>query len=254
MTISTLSKDDILFLARLSDKAARYDRMKDLMKQFIIEGYELTPTERQLFSVAFRDVISTKRSSWRALFAIKGDAIHDEGREAAVAEHLSDLSHDIETISKDVLGLISNHILPLCTNPESKVFFLKLQADYERYIAEVSTSAAHSRWASKSFESYKSAADLALCCLPPTHPTRLGLMLNFSIYYYEIDNSPERACVLARATYEDALEGGLLGKRLRGEEYDASLETLRCINSNLKRWTSQLSGSVDDRKPIKKGA
>ena len=40
--------------------------------------------------------------------------------------------------------------------------------------------------------------DIALVELPPTHPIRLGLALNFSVFYYEILNSPERACHLAK--------------------------------------------------------
>jgi 14-3-3 protein epsilon len=50
-------------------------------------------------------------------------------------------------------------------------------------------------------------ADIALTDLEPTHPIRLGLALNFSVFYYEIMNSPTQACQLAKQAFDDAIAG-----------------------------------------------
>ncbi|CAI0451116.1 unnamed protein product [Linum tenue] len=47
----------------------------------------------------------------------------------------------------------------------------------------------------------KLVQDIALADLAPTHPIRLGLALNFSVFYYEILNSPDRACNLAKQVH-----------------------------------------------------
>lgn len=69
----------------------------------------------------------------------------------------------------------------------------------DRYLAEFQSAEDRKTSASHALDAYKSASDLANQDLPPTHPIRLGLALNFSVFYYEILNSPERACNLAKA-------------------------------------------------------
>ena len=56
-----------------------------------------------------------------------------------------------------------------------------------------------------SLDSYGSASSIANVELPPTHPIRLGLALNFSVFYYEILNSPDKACGLAKQAFDDAI-------------------------------------------------
>lgn len=54
-------------------------------------------------------------------------------------------------------------------------------------------------------KAYSEAFDIAKTQMQPTHPIRLGLALNFSVFYYEILNSPERACHLAKQAFDDAI-------------------------------------------------
>lgn len=56
-----------------------------------------------------------------------------------------------------------------------------LQGDYHRYLAEFATGNDRKEAAENSLVAYKAASDIAMTELPPTHPIRLGLALNFSV-------------------------------------------------------------------------
>ncbi len=86
------------------------------------------------------------------------------------------------------------------------------KGDYHRYLAEFATGDKRKDSADKSLEAYKAATDVAQSELPPTHPIRLGLALNFSVFYYEILNAPDQACHLAKQAFDDAIAGTLLSK------------------------------------------
>lgn len=81
------------------------------------------------------------------------------------------------------------------------------KGDYHRYLAEFAIGDRRSDSADKSLDAYKAATEVAQTELPPTHPIRLGLALNFSVFYYEILNAPDQACHLAKQAFDDAIAG-----------------------------------------------
>jgi hypothetical protein len=112
--------------------------------------------------------------------------------------------------------------------------------DYHRYLAEFATGDKRKDSADKSLDAYKNASDVAVTELPPTHPIRLGLALNFSVFYYEILNSPDRACHLAKQAFDDAIAEL---DTLSEESYKDSTLIMQLLRDNLTLWTSDMQDS-----------
>jgi hypothetical protein len=112
--------------------------------------------------------------------------------------------------------------------------------DYHRYLAEFATGDKRKDSADKSLGAYKDASEVAVTELPPTHPIRLGLALNFSVFYYEILNSPDRACHLAKQAFDDAIAEL---DTLSEESYKDSTLIMQLLRDNLTLWTSDMQDS-----------
>jgi 14-3-3 protein epsilon len=114
-----------------------------------------------------------------------------------------------------------------------------MKGDYHRYLAEFASGEKRKVAATAAHEAYKSATDVAQTELTPTHPIRLGLALNFSVFYYEILNSPDRACHLAKQAFDDAIAEL---DSLSEESYRDSTLIMQLLRDNLTLWTSSDSG------------
>lgn len=241
-TIPKFGKEDLVFLVKLSESSERFDDMFSYVSQYIEQGNEVTERERNLFSWALRKAIGKRRDIWRKL----SEALETPIRETdpRVLGFVRDqLTAQIISRTSIALELITKYILPVSSSPDQRVYFTMLKADMERYNAEVSTGKDRERWVSISHSSYKDAGDIAVSRLKPTNPIRLSLMLNLSVFYYEIYNSAERACIVAKASCDDAVETGLFSKRRKNEDEDSQREAIEVyenIRSNLKRWTAHL--------------
>lgn len=214
------------------------------MKKVADLDVELSVEERNLLSVAYKNVIGARRASWRIISSIeqKEESKGGEEKVAMIRTYRQDVEAELHNICQDILDVLDKHLIPTAGTGESKVFYYKMKGDYHRYLAEFATGNDRKQAAENSLVAYKAASDIAMTELPPTHPIRLGLALNFSVFYYEILNSPDRACRLAKAAFDDAIAEL---DTLSEESYKDSTLIMQLLRDNLTLWTSDMQGDGD---------
>lgn len=237
----SLSREDSVYLAKLAEQAERYEEMVENMKAVASSGQELSVEERNLLSVAYKNVIGARRASWRIVSSIEQKEEAKEKSEHQVnliRTYRSKIESELTKICDDILSVLDTHLIPSATTGESKVFYYKMKGDYHRYLAEFSAGDLRDSATNASLEAYKAASEIATTELPPTHPIRLGLALNFSVFYYEIQNSPDKACHLAKQAFDDAIAEL---DTLSEESYKDSTLIMQLLRDNLTLWTSDMS-------------
>nr|XP_045245101.1 14-3-3 protein epsilon [Macaca fascicularis] len=175
------------------------------MKKVAGMDVELTVEEINLLSIAYKNVIGARRASWRIISSIEQKEEKGEDKLKMIWEYRQMIETELKLLCCDVLDVLDKNLIPAANTGESKVFHYKMKGDYHRYLAEFATGNDRKEAVENSLAAYKAASDIAMTELPPTHPIHLGLALNFSVFYYEILNSPDYACRLAKAAFDDTI-------------------------------------------------
>jgi len=135
---------------------------------------------------------------------------------------------------------LNSHLL---ANPEieveEEVFYLKMKGDYYRYESEYATGDRREGVIEDSLNSYNDAflkATTGEKALAPTHPIRLGLALNFSVFHFEIKTDQQKACELAKKAFDDAIAEL---DSLNEDSYKDSTLIMQLLRDNLTLWTSE---------------
>ncbi|EEF38955.1 14-3-3-like protein D isoform X1 [Ricinus communis] len=244
---SSKDRETFVYVAKLAEQAERYDEMVESMKKVAKLDVELTVEERNLLSVGYKNVVGSRRASWRILSSIeqKEESKGNEANVKRIKEYRQKVESELSTICSDIMTVIDEHLIPSCTAGESTVFYYKMKGDYYRYLAEFKTGNDKKEAADQSLKAYETASTTAESELPPTHPIRLGLALNFSVFYYEIMNSPERACHLAKQAFDEAISEL---DTLSEESYKDSTLIMQLLRDNLTLWTSDIPEDGEDQK------
>lgn len=234
-----MDKTELIQKAKLAEQAERYDDMATCMKAVTEQGAELSNEERNLLSVAYKNVVGGRRSAWRVISSIEHKTEEGDDKAQLVNEYREKVEQELNSVCNSVLDLLEKYLIKKEGDPESRVFYLKMKGDYFRYLAEVAAGDDRKSAIEKAQKAYREAMDISKKEMQPTNPIRLGLALNFSVFHYEIANAPEQAISLAKTTFDEAM-GDL--HTLSEDSYKDSTLIMQLLRDNLTLWTAECAG------------
>merc|ERR1712228_1009152 len=187
--------------------------MVDFLKIVIeTKGGDMSPDERTLLSVAFKNLITSKRTAWRTVRAIQ----------------LNSKYKKFETSLEEYRNRLESNLFNDCS-----MIIELIQTDNHRYIAEMSQGDKYEKAKESARSSYEdaNAINLSACA-----PIKLGLVLNLSVFYYEVMKDTKRACTIADTALIAALEKiDDLGE----EEFKDAKAIIELLKENLQLWKDE---------------
>ena len=234
--------EEKIFLARVAEQAERFEDMVDFLDEVLAaKAGGVNPDERNLLSVAFKNLISSKRAACRTISAIEQNPKYTKFN-AALLAYKTKIETQLMADCQKVIDMINSRVLSGECSDEAKAFFVKMVGDYYRYIAENAKDAKLEEVKQKAKQAYEeaNAIELAAC-----NPIKLGLALNFSVFNYEVLKDHAKACELADNALQQALDKI---DELEEDDFRDAKSIIELLKENLTLWKEEEEGDnqIDD--------
>lgn len=252
-------------LTRVAEQAERFEEMALFMKCLIdkrlTKKEQLSGEERNFFSVAYKNVVGGRRTSWRTT----NETIIENGKNELLVPYKSMIAGEIQTLCLEIQGILKK-VLEVTESAitvseaaekaekdkdgkdkdggkaakqtselhDSWIFYSKMIGDYYRYLREVFPK--NDEYKKLCEKHYQAAMDRAEEKQEPTNPTRLGLALNFSVCHFEILQNQQAACDLAKSAFDQAIEKL---DSLNDASYKDSTLIMQLLRDNLTIWKTK---------------
>ncbi|KAL0734960.1 hypothetical protein Bca4012_011170 [Brassica carinata] len=206
------SRKQNIYLAKLADDAEQYNDMVEFMDKVAKTAAELTPEERNLLSIAYKNLIAGRRASLKRIRSIEKKETKKGNTDnvSFIKDHRVKIETEINNICDRIFNLIDSHLLPNASTDDSKVFYLKMKGDYHRYLSDSKTGPARVQAAKDTLEIYKSAKTLM---------------------------STKAACLTAKEAYDAAITEL---HAVREESFEDTVLIMHLIRDRVTLWTDEL--------------
>ncbi|KAG0222090.1 hypothetical protein BGW42_006902 [Actinomortierella wolfii] len=232
--------DRKIYLAKVAEQAERYDEMARHLSEVAQAGVEFDPERRNLLSVAYKNAVGSRRNALRVVTTLhaKESARGMVTRAEDLAKYRATIESELEATCSDILksldALLNAESIKNGEDVEGNVFYSKMKADYHRYVAEFATGEKRAQASESAKLAYESATETSVK-LNPTHPIRLGLALNYSVFHYEIMEQPKLACEIAQKAYDAASNHN--PSAIDSDSYQDTSLIAQLLRDNLMLWT-----------------
>jgi hypothetical protein len=242
---NSFSEKQLLDLIQVSEITERHSDMFKYLTALVVlktsKGNDLSSDERSLLNVGFKNTIGPLRMALRTL-----ETNIEDGNASLLIKYKRHIEEELEDKCNQIIDLMEKHIMPLVKdcNDDKEVFYFKMLGDYYRYLSEFMVGSKLDISVTKSSEYYLKASKICDNVLELTNPLRLGLILNYSVFCYEIEKCPEKAIKVAKEAFDKALNDL---DTINLESYKDTTLILQLLRDNLTLWTSELNETEENQ-------
>lgn len=231
--------DGKLYLARVCHLSGLPEEaLKYIEEVIILKNGDINEEEKNLLFNSLKTLINFRRESWRTINALESKEIKNNSHLLPrVTELKLSLAEEIKKLVDKGIELIDKKLLKENISDELKVMYHKIKGDYIRYIIELTSKDKEEEiniLKDQADENYKMGLNLSES-LNNLSTTKISLILNYSVFLYEVIKDYKNAYVLANNTYQTTM------KSLNEDNYDLSLlkdlnKMLNILKENISKW------------------
>lgn len=223
-----LARMTLATLARAAQAGGRFEEMYGFARRLVTAAHgRLTNDERELLLAALTGAVTSAQTTWRALVA------DGPPREQEVVGYIGQLRAALDDHADGWQAQIG--ALVAVSPAEYAVRFHLLAGDQYAALAELIPDQ-RAAYTAKAVASYEPAVWTAIDKLAPTHPVRLGLILNYATCAYEDAKERKKAVELAKRALDEAV--GLLD-RVDQASYEAVTARMQALRDRLTTWAAE---------------
>ena len=235
----SMSTSDLIYMVEICKEAEHYEDMKFYINRVIDSLYLLNMgldiDQRNLFSIAYKNLAGELRSSCRVLKNLE-DKYENLQQKILQKSYRVNIENSQDRLCDEILGLLEVKLLPMAVQKDdykTSLFYWKIISDFSRYICEYSEGDKLTQTKEKQESSDKNIKKILDERFDFFDPIRLGMILSTATFNYEV-NGQHKTSIKQLEEFLDIAIPKL--EELSDENYQDATNILKIMKDNLEKW------------------